>query len=80
MCGKYKSHPIRVRGLKPLEVDPSAYSLNVASYTGAWIETTSNLRTLPLTLSHPIRVRGLKPVHPDELPGLYRRILYGCVD
>ena len=35
-----QSHPLRVRGLKQLEVDTLNRELGVASFTGAWIETS----------------------------------------
>ena len=53
----------------------------VASYTGAWIETTHDRHPRDVSVSHPIRVRGLKhavyvvPVgveqsHPIRVRGL----------
>ena len=57
-----KSHPLRVRGLKPaLLNDDKEYTL-VAPFTGAWIETRMKLtKALREEMSHPLRVRGLKP-------------------
>ena len=34
-----QSHPLRVRGLKPLPAFLAVVGLRVASFTGAWIET-----------------------------------------
>ena len=38
------SHPIRVRGLKHIAYATSADGSQVASYTGAWIETKNTSR------------------------------------
>ena len=55
--------------------------LNVAPYTGAWIETYRRRQLFPWVRSHPIRVRGLKLIKLMALLlGLLRRTLYGCVD
>ena len=54
------SHPIRVRGLKPVDIYKNVNAEDVASYTGAWIETVRLPETPSAAVSHPIRVRGLK--------------------
>ena len=38
-CRYRQSHPLRVRGLKPRDLDVRYYPLPVAPFTGAWIET-----------------------------------------
>ena len=54
------SHPLRVRGLKPERVKLCQRVSFVASFTGAWVETTEGDRTGVAGTSHPLRVRGLK--------------------
>ena len=54
------SHPIRVRGLKPVIIERNPERVIVAPYTGAWIETCWKRLTSISNRSHPIRVRGLK--------------------
>ena len=60
------SHPLRVRGLKPLTRHNSLAELVVASFTGAWIETWKTVRVPARTVSHPLRVRGLKHYIADN--------------
>ena len=55
-----ESHPLRVRGLKPSERDFTADPEKVASFTGAWIETSVTFAEGKRNMSHPLRVRGLK--------------------
>ena len=55
-----ESHPLRVRGLKPDRFNRSWTLINVASFTGAWIETQRKANRSCYYLSHPLRVRGLK--------------------
>ena len=55
------SHPMWVRGLKPLVAFAKAY-FDVAPYVGAWIETCRDARKSTWEESHPMWVRGLKPV------------------
>ena len=52
----------------------------VASFTGAWIETTATSSNIEKFMSHPLRVRGLKLCTTQYRSPLSRRILYGCVD
>ena len=56
------SHPSRVRGLKfSNKADEFEENLNVAPFTGAWIEIPPAWSTYGCMLgSHPSRVRGLK--------------------
>ncbi len=54
------SHPLRVRGLKLKRDRTSVVLEDVASFTGAWIETYIALRDNINERSHPLRVRGLK--------------------
>ena len=56
---KQMSHPLRVRGLKHLMV-LLMLAMIVASFTGAWIETTIIPPVRMASQSHPLRVRGLK--------------------
>ena len=60
-----KSHPSRVRGLKPLTLD-EAREWAIAPFTGAWIETQSETITPASWSSHPSRVRGLKLAHRED--------------
>ena len=57
-----QSHPLRVRGLKQPNFDTPTRSRQVASFTGAWIETLLMTHLMILNRSHPLRVRGLKHV------------------
>ena len=79
---KVLSHPLRVRGLKLAFRSNRAQVENVASFTGAWIETQeSKEASSEADQSHPLRVRGLKQkLEPDQMSGWVSRILYGCVD
>ena len=43
-CGNDESHPSRVRGLKLPSVGILKLSLNVAPFTGAWIEIKKNMK------------------------------------
>ena len=52
----------------------------VASFTGAWIETSFHPHQIIAAESHPLRVRGLKLRLKMLIRRLRRRILYGCVD
>ena len=54
------SHPTRVRGLKFLLNIISDNVVNVAPYTGAWIEIWKVKTENKVIMSHPTRVRGLK--------------------
>ena len=55
-----RSHPLRVRGLKPNLRRNTIHRPPVASFTGAWIETTNAENATTRIKSHPLRVRGLK--------------------
>ena len=57
---KHLSHPMWVRGLKPVPVQVEKQVSNVAPYVGAWIETTMSDTTHVSIVSHPMWVRGLK--------------------
>ena len=74
-----ESHPLRVRGLKP-HSRIKASILGVASFTGAWIETSGIITDNFILESHPLRVRGLKRELVYRIAMGMRRILYGCVD
>ena len=54
------SHPVWVRGLKLDEGTVCGPREAVAPRVGAWIETSSAMRTRPPDGSHPVWVRGLK--------------------
>ena len=75
-----ESHPLRVRGLK-LKRRPYLPRLNqVASFTGAWIETGAGL-----IIGRKYLVASFTGawIETEEYPGQIRglsRILYGCVD
>ena len=61
--GNLRSHPVRVRGLKPVVVPFNLVAFAVAPRAGAWIETIVACSALcALAASHPVRVRGLKPL------------------
>ena len=77
---KFKSHPMRVRGLKLL-LFAFVQHFFVAPHAGAWIETTPDVGGRHFKESHPMRVRGLKPLrvvylvrlelsHPMRVRGL----------
>ena len=61
-AGLKLSHPLRVRGLKHVSGVCSRHEAEVASFTGAWIETSTFRTTIFNSMSHPLRVRGLKPL------------------
>ena len=78
------SHPVWVRGLKPVLLALPTNPLNVAPRVGAWIETTTEERSAEIIESHPVWVRGLKPLqdnfikyyvvsHPVWVRGLKRQ-------
>ena len=76
-----ESHPLRMRGLKPVTFVVVDTSTDVASFTDAWIETLRNISDIfALLMSHPLRMRGLKPAPVKHAAKLICRILYGCVD
>ena len=54
------SHPMWVRGLKPLLPTKEKTLNSVAPYVGAWIETCMLQARLSTAMSHPMWVRGLK--------------------
>ena len=56
----YASHPSRVRGLKSRRGRRVKGPLNVAPFTGAWIEICNRGISSSDNTSHPSRVRGLK--------------------
>ena len=78
---KPRSHPMRVRGLKPYSSRPEGRELRVAPHAGAWIETCIAVYIIVKIVSHPMRVRGLKLTQVQQtimlLPG---RTPCGCVD
>ena len=57
---KIMSHPMWVRGLKPIILLKSYLILMVAPYVGAWIETNVHGYLIIFAWSHPMWVRGLK--------------------
>ena len=68
-----QSHPMRVRGLKHVDIIRRNTKTTVAPHAGAWIETKMDTEELnALKESHPMRVRGLKPhssnVYLNSLP------------
>ena len=54
------SHPVWVRGLKPMSKGVRVTPRNVAPRVGAWIETATKKAELRKDMSHPVWVRGLK--------------------
>ena len=54
------SHPVWVRGLKPLLCSIPRCECRVAPRVGAWIETSCRWRPTTPCRSHPVWVRGLK--------------------
>ena len=60
------SHPVWVRGLKPLYRHVSQTTFRVAPCVGAWIETLSGIGNAVSGASHPVWVRGLKHHLIDE--------------
>ena len=56
------SHPMWVRGLKPVTERLLTMVRKVASYVGAWIETPMSGMAKSRCRSHPMWVRGLKLV------------------
>ena len=54
------SHLLQMRGLKHLRLT-SPSSLDVASFTDAWIETLQSGIDKRVTESHLLQMRGLKP-------------------
>ena len=76
-----RSHPVRVRGLKPMRYKGRTLLKTVAPRAGAWIETLIVRSCACVISSHPVRVRGLKPLksltltsalvsHPVRVRGL----------
>ena len=61
-------------------INKAFHKHGVASFTGAWIETSVCDRLKIHSTSHPLRVRGLKPRLSSDPTGHPSRILYGCVD
>ena len=69
-----------VRGLKHAHLVADWTNHEVASYVGAWIETSYLCRAEELDTSHPMWVRGLKLHYNKNAEQQKRRILCGCVD
>ncbi len=67
---KTMSHPSRVRGLKFNRRWMHCRKVQVAPFTGAWIEMAATVKILDAIESHPSRVRGLKLKNPNG---------YGCI-
>ena len=78
-----QSHPSRVRGLNGSRMTAAYQQVNVAPFTGAWIERLSNYTIATFAdMSHPSRVRGLNDAvehavilcrrqsHPSRVRGL----------
>ena len=66
-------------------INKAFHKHGVASFTGAWIETSHQNKQIQIPLSHPLRVRGLKPYsytftrkrvpsHPLRVRGLKPKI------
>ena len=66
-----ESHLLQMRGLKPLYRHHPYNPTTVASFTDAWIETTTVGSVTSRNLSHLLQMRGLKPT------GLYMEIEQG---
>ncbi len=76
-----RSHPIRVRGLKLCAEVQAKIHVEVAPYTGAWIETHVALIKNANTLVAPYTGAWIETYFShDLLQPLLRRTLYGCVD
>ena len=76
----WKSHPLRVRGLKRLSsgelwLDELSHPLRVRG-----LKQLTPIAIAATSQSHPLRVRGLKPDLILLVPNKECRILYGCVD
>ena len=72
-CMVYKipppSHPVWVRGLKPLKTVFYLQPCKVAPRVGAWIETKMYyFKSLYYNKSHPVWVRGLKQLVSLTMP------------
>ena len=55
-----RSHPVWVRGLKPMLGQRLYLLAGVAPRVGAWIETSGKRPGMTRARSHPVWVRGLK--------------------
>ena|GEM_PF-5768488 len=80
MDKSFKSHPMRVRGLKCLKVwsliNPiPSHPMRVRGLKFAWLNGIAASIS-----SHPMRVRGLKFLKKYLIPFLKCRTLCGCVD
>ena len=56
-----ESHPVWVRGLKPICIVQYQKVITVAPRVGAWIETKVTFELKNFAVPHPVWVRGLKP-------------------
>ena len=54
------SHLLQMRGLKQIPLSEIASTMDVASFTDAWIETFSFVATFQKSESHLLQMRGLK--------------------
>ena len=69
-----------MRGLKLLNAYSGRIGCNVASFTDAWIETSSQKTEIEPSLSHLLQMRGLKRLSQSLSISSARRIFYRCVD
>ena len=76
-----RSHPLRVRGLKPVYSPQTYPSKNSRILYGCvdWNQVVAGVAEGE-GKSHPLRVRGLKHHYVPQLQSEFCRILYGCVD
>ena len=73
------SHLLQMRGLK-LDRTEYTFTLQVASFTDAWIETLNNLSLKYGNKSHLLQMRGLKLPGGLHFVAFMCRIFYRCVD
>ena len=75
------SHPLRVRGLKPASSHGFMQDYQVASFTGAWIETMNKYTCIEKKYVASFTGAWIETFAKHEYcHQLYCRILYGCVD
>ena len=74
------SHLLQMRGLKPDNNRIMSIDLGVASFTDAWIETTTIKKSKWKRKSHLLQMRGLKPNVGQYYQIEVSRIFYRCVD
>ncbi len=77
----WQSPPSRGRGLKPVNRQPGDYQEQVASFTGAWIETVCKPRTYSVHAVASFTGAWIETGRGDSgRRQIYRRLLHGGVD